>query len=579
MAYPDLYQDEHKLLEAQNIKVKSVSFNAVLTNRRLVLIDSKRQKLPPQEILLATVRSIESGENAIRDPTVTLSIITNIGKTRQMIMTFSKYSGGERKRESDEWVRAIRQHLSPTIEHPPEPASYEAVPPQEPEPVPVPISPPPPRIEIVNAPPQKKRIEISRPIKKIVEAPPAMPAPVETSSLPAGSFCNRCGSRVPPESVFCNRCGTPVTGDSDYEDLLSDPEPETPAVPQVAIPAYESPSAAHTAPAHEQPAPVAAVPYFDTPVSAAEPVAAPAPQVPQVAVPVPPVFGTAADKKERPIEDVIHSIEPLIEDSVPRTVPAPLVPRTVPAPVPEPAPAEPAPAAAPAATVPAEPGGIPWPVITPAAPSAAPGGATAPAPAAVPPVKKGGRKLAVIAVAAVVIIAIIGAIVIMGNPLQVPGGNTPVPTPTPTEVPTTVTTVRTMPPVTTVPATVVPDETQSAPAKLLVPKSGVWVHVDYKNEFSGTVGTPNALRDVTATGEQFYQIPTSTGTVSASITKTTGSGDLLTVEVYKDGKLVTAKSSTAPMGTVEIQVSLKPDATPAPAATTSAVQKNASAGS
>lgn len=575
MAYPDLYQDEQKLLEAQNIKVKSVSFNAVLTSRRLVLIDSKRQKLPPQEILLATVRSVESGENAIRDPTITLSIITNTGKTRQMIMTFSKYSGGERKRESDEWIRALRQHLLPTIEHPvvhAPPPPVEDFLPEEPVPVAPPASSPPPRIEIVNAPPQKKRIEISRPIKKIVEAPPAMPAPVETTSLPVGSFCNRCGSRVPPESVFCNRCGTPVTGDSDYEDLLSDPEPETSPIPQVAIPSFEPEvPAANTVQAYEQPA----VPYFDEPAPAVQPAAAPVPQVPQVAVPVPPVFGTNADKKERPIEDVIHSIEPLIEDSVPRTVPAPLVPRTMPAPVPEPAPAEPAPAAA-------EPS-VQWPVISPGAPAAPAPDAGATAPAAVPPVKKSRKKIVLAAVAAVIILAVLGAVVLMGNPLQAIGGGAT--TPEPTEIPTTVTTPATMPPTTTTPARTVatpePADTTPAPVKMLVPTSGVWVHIKYQNEFSGTVGTPNALRDVSATGEQFYQVPTSTGTVSASITKVDGSGDLLTVEIYKDGKLVTDKSTTAPMGTVEIQVSLKPETTTKPTTvqTTAAVQKNVSAGS
>ncbi|PKG31638.1 hypothetical protein, partial [Methanoregula sp.] len=76
MAYPDLYNNEHIVLEAQTVKVKSVSFTVVLTNRRLILIDSKRKAIPPQEILLATLKNVDLGENAIRDPTITLSIIT-----------------------------------------------------------------------------------------------------------------------------------------------------------------------------------------------------------------------------------------------------------------------------------------------------------------------------------------------------------------------------------------------------------------------------------------------------------------------------------------------------------------------
>ena len=53
MAYPDLYSDESVVLNTQNIKVKSVSFEAVLTTRRLILVDSKKHLIAPQEILYA----------------------------------------------------------------------------------------------------------------------------------------------------------------------------------------------------------------------------------------------------------------------------------------------------------------------------------------------------------------------------------------------------------------------------------------------------------------------------------------------------------------------------------------------
>ncbi len=218
MAYPDLYSDETVVLNAQNIKVKSVSFEVVLTTRRLILVDSKKHLIAPQEILLATLRDIETGENAIRDPTLTLSIITNTGATRQMILTFSKAgSGGERKRECDEWAKILRQHISSAVQHPimPDvrvPPEQYGVPPQ--------AGPAPARMEVSNipvVPAPKKKIEIARPgpIKKIVETVPSMPKPVETSTLPTGSFCNRCGSRVPPDSAFCNKCGTPVVRETD----------------------------------------------------------------------------------------------------------------------------------------------------------------------------------------------------------------------------------------------------------------------------------------------------------------------------------------------------------------------------
>jgi hypothetical protein len=628
MAYPDLYKDELKILETQNIKVKSVSFNAVLTNRRLILIDSKKQMLPPQEILLATLKNVDSGENAIRDPTLTISIITNTGTTRQMILTFSKTSGGERKRECDEWVRALRQQISHTIEHHPILPDLPAPAEEEPVHENIPPAASTPRIEIVNAPPQKKRIEISRPMKKIIESAPAMPKPVETSSLPEGSFCNRCGSRVPAESAFCNRCGTPVVKDSDLEATFRKQYPQSPsaqeapapAVPQVAVPLPPQFGLA----ANKKERPIEQVihsiePLIDSPYAITEPepslakITEPAGQatgsfcnrcgnrlpdgstfcnrcgtpvvvdsnqeppvqqfnqpvptpessvsaVPQVAVPIPPAFGLAADKKERPLEQVIHSIEPLIEGSVPRTEPAPLIPRPASYQPPEPAivPTE----------SPAQTGEVKWPVISPSMDFSV-SASTAPETPPQPSEGSSGRgKKVAIAVLAIVILAVIAGIFIFANPLQMINGNTTIATPAPTIIPvgTPLIEETTLPVETPIPETPPPTpELTLPPATAIasaIPPTGVWVTVSYPNKFTGTIGTPNALRDVSDTGNKFYQVSTSIGTVTASIQKVDGSGDELTVAIYKDGVLVAKKSTTAPKGLIEIQESLKPAPTP-----------------
>jgi hypothetical protein len=538
MAYPDLYNDESVLLNALNVKVKSVTFEAVLTTKRLILVDSKKHLIAPQEILLATLRNVESGENAIRDPTITLSLITNSGATRQMILTFFKASGGDRKRECDEWIRLLKQNISPTFQQ--QVHASRDIPAPATEPVYPPEAPPTPRIEITNAPQPKKKIEIARPIMKIVENPPAMPKPVETTSLPVGSFCNRCGNRVPPESAFCNRCGTPVVRDPDQ------------------IPPMEEPVA-------DAPAPVQASPVSPPP--------APAPQL-HVPIP-PPVFGSAAgERKERPIEQVIHSIEPLIEDSVPRTVPAPLIPKPVPSvPVPPP-PAEPAPVAAPpaeqAAGVPDT--GVQWPVITPsgaASPAPAPEvpevSAPVPPPPPAAPKGSGKKKVIAVALAVIVILAVIGSAILFMNP----GGGlpatvtpttvaTPVPTPTPeiTAAITPVATIATAEPVSTTVAV-----TTTAP-QVIVPSSGVWIRINYPGIYSATFGTPGAESTRTDTGEHVYQVFTSTGIVVASVQKVDASGQEIQVEVYKDGNVVAEKSTSSPKGIVEIQVDLKPTPTP-----------------
>lgn len=517
MTYPELYTDERVILQAQNVKVKSVVFEVVLTTRRLVLIDTKRSSIPPQEINLATLKDVESGENAIRDPTITVSIITISGNTRQMVLTFSKTSGGERKRECDEWVRALKQNITSTVYHPVTQAPPEKE--QEPEPVvQIPISAP-HEIDISGTPPPKKRIEPARPVKKIIEAAPVIPSPIETTSLPTGMFCNRCGSRIPVDSVFCNRCGTPVVQEPDLANLPEGGEGSTAG----------------------QPAPAA--PYVQVPAISAAP-----------------------EKKDRPIEEVIHSIEPLIEDSVPRTAPAPLVPPKqayYASPIEggaEPGgqlPEEPAPAAPDASAL---PGGVQWPVLSQtgasdtAAPPAVP--AAPPVSAPLPPLPQKKSPLIYIVAGALVLLAVIaGAYVFMQGHAETPGATTPTP-----EV--------TVPPTTLPKTTVATPRPTTAPLQVttpsyVIPAGGVWVKVSYPNKFSGSVGTLEWAKQVEDTGDKFYQVSTSSGTVAVSLQKTDGTSAKLAVDVYKDGTLIHHAETSTPLGIVEFHVPLAAENTTA----------------
>ena len=91
---PELHGDEQILMRTQGVHVKSISFEAILTNKRIILVDRLKGILPPKEIPLATIQSVESGENAIRDLVITLGVITKTGGTRQMVLTFSREGGG-----------------------------------------------------------------------------------------------------------------------------------------------------------------------------------------------------------------------------------------------------------------------------------------------------------------------------------------------------------------------------------------------------------------------------------------------------------------------------------------------------
>ncbi len=500
MGYPDLKSDESIVLTAQHVKVKSVPFELVLTNRRLIIIDSEKNVVPTQQIPLITIRNVIIGENAIRDPVITLTILTDTADTRELALTFAMQTGGERRREAGEWVKALKKYIAEASSYPVDmmPASQPAV--------------QPPRQDYAGSSGIKKKIEVSRPIKKIVvDTDHLPPKPVETSTLPEGTFCSRCGNRIPPGSTFCNRCGTMVV----------------------------------TAEAAEAPAPAAAAPEQITTVPVAAPV--------------------SGDRKSRPIEQIIHSIEPLIEDSVPRAGPMDAVPEPEGALAPQipHAATETTPAEQPA--VPATPAASETPATESAASAAAPApsGETA-APAAtgepapsippvvpLPPIPEAPKKkrfgILPIAIIVIVIIAVaIGGFMVLknGQSPSTPAVTTTVPTTMITTIHTTVpTTVATTAVTTTVPTT----------AALLVPQNGIWAEVIYDKTYTGQVGTPGSKVTVTDTGDHFYIIPTKDGVVDITLTKTDGTGDELKVIVYSAGEVVKTASTTTPKGTIDLQ--------------------------
>jgi hypothetical protein len=160
-----------------------------------------------------------------------------------------------------------------------------------------------------------------------------------------------------------------------------------------------------------------------------------------------------------------------------------------------------------------------------------------------------------IALVGVAIIAIIIAIVLLPGLTSSPAGGTgsnlttpaitTLVTPTPTTMPRT--------PVTPLITTRV----TPAQVTVLIPQNGVWVRVTYPGMYTGSIGMPNDLHVSTDSGDHFYQISTTNGTVAVALQKTDGSSDKLNVEIYKNGVLVKQDSTIAPKGILEFQFDLK----------------------
>ncbi|MGD1004306.1 MAG: zinc ribbon domain-containing protein [Methanoregulaceae archaeon] len=501
---PELRSNESVILKTQNVFVKSLPFEAILTNKRIILVDRNNNLIPPKDVLLATIRDFESGENAIRDPIITLSIITNTGDTRQMVLTFSRQAGGNRKRDRDEWLKLLRGNTSSSLVK----AIRKVVPSLDFEPKKKLTSPPPSQIDLKSKPVPKKEIEGAQPIKKIVDTSSVQPNSMETTSLLHGSFCSRCGNHIAPESLFCNKCGTKIMIPGQNVNRDSTSQPTGQSIQRITVPQS----------VHEK----------------------------------------------RSLNEEIRSIEPLIEGSVPRSQPAPVIKsQTIPTPSTTPPDSidqeliskstkkkQP-----PHKTRSIFPQIFPRKKIQKKAPSETP---LSPAPKKTTPFSSRRKKYIAVAVIAIVIIAIIFGVFLYGKfPKGTFGnlssfGNAQPETTTPHQI--------------AGPLVIVPQSTTIIPP----PPTGVWVRVDYIGSWKGSYGKVGALQSVVDSGLRQYQIESPNGTIKASIQKQDGSNHELVVEIYKNGVVVKQGTTSAPQGSVDISIDLT---NAIPSITTTIVQK------
>jgi len=98
---------------------------------------------------------------------------------------------------------------------------------------------------------------------------------------------------------------------------------------------------------------------------------------------------------------------------------------------------------------------------------------------------------------------------------------------------------------------ITPIPTESLP-QIIIPPTGVWVRVQYPGNFSGNIGALGRNIDVKGSGIQWYQLPVVDTTLDGTISKLDGSSDKMLVETYKDGTLISRKSTKSPYGSIEL---------------------------
>jgi hypothetical protein len=566
MSTPYLNRGESIVMTTHRVSVGTILFDAMLTNERLILMDSRYTRFEPRMIHFPAIISVKGGKVPTGEPAIILTLDepSDLSGSEKVDLIFSQLPGEQRMHERELWVKKIielvviarekaaqkkivptrkKSGMQPSVRHwvAPEPLRPHSS-------VIKPDSLPPPVVVVSEGP---DSLEFFLEVE-----PPEEPEPPEEESTGVPT-----AQEILPAAIE-----TVVAGESDTKlpDLVTIVE----AQQEGPKPAYEKPAEGDQTARDEIPG---AVPFISTENTPVESPPATGPGVPAEDMEPSVSFASTVLAAVQSMKSHMDSQYPDAERSaLPDTIePAQIAVvempvhdassteypevaedqdrRTAKNPTPDPG-------------LQKEPGAIPTPAVrkpvrelpgtyTPDIPETgiATGVQEIMPQARSPDSKKsiqvsyGGRPI-IIAGALIfgaLLLLLAGGIIFLSYSPFHTGDNQ---------------IVITTPAITVTPA--------PSPIPLTVPQTGVRVNVIYPGTFAGTVGNPGFLHEVTGTGNRTFPVLMITSIIQATIQKQDNYGDPLTVEIYNNSTLLSRQTVTAPMGGINLLIDTKTASAP-----------------
>lgn len=571
MSGPYLESGESIVLTTDRVSLDQAVYTAMLTNRQLILLDGEHGLHEPWTIALATVISVRSGNAATGEPVISITCEQPDGKeTTTYILHFLQAPLENRKHDRDLWVKKIIEHslsgravevedeplhparvdrpvlrrkdgpeiIRPKIENfpRPEPSPDAAVTLDEAEHLvqpEVPSSTPEP-VETAEAPGpvwpvlaiQKTDEEetgqpddgATEPHEPAGDTLPCSPAPQTGDGAGGGGSLTAAILRAVQSLTVRSppRTGETGIGTPDKEgDALEHMVRRTSSLPEHLAESRQTRIAAETSPTPSDATPRETTPERSTACEEVSDVS-----IPAISAQVPGTEGSGAVEESAPMP------EPVQEPDTPAT--------------------------------PADHTKESSPPISPVTNKTPVPGGEQPGSQSIGATRGRWDPVLTVAIMVLLLLGIAAILVLPGLQQQELSARTmvtptppvtitltPVQTETSTPRPTTTETPTPAPEVTPVPPT---------PARSGVPQTGVWVRVASPAAYSGQAGNPGYLRQFTGPGEKFVSTYRPEGLVQVSVQKHDYSDAELLVEIFRDGTLVISRSTTAPMGSVDLLI-------------------------
>lgn len=109
MGSPYLKSNEAILLSTNNVTVDIVQAEMILTNERLMLIDTGSTELQPQDIPFGAIETVIIDESPASDPVLSLSLSTGPGISQTLSIVFPQLPKMHRVAERDEWAARLKE--------------------------------------------------------------------------------------------------------------------------------------------------------------------------------------------------------------------------------------------------------------------------------------------------------------------------------------------------------------------------------------------------------------------------------------------------------------------------------------
>lgn len=573
MGSPYLKSGETIVLTTNRVSADTVLYDVMLTTERVFLIDNRNERFEPRILPLSTILSVKGGKTPAHDPVIVLQFRTAEGGVAQepLNLVFAQNPNENRKPERDEWVKTLIrlsiawQERTTIHETPAAPAAKK---------------------KDGLHPTTRHGIapEKVRPLSDVVERrifpPPVavIPDPVAGS----GEIPVQEAAVTPVRAVIPTPEQVPAEPASeimpDRGTAISEPAPTTRVIIPQIIEELLPVKASANHPVEQERAVLAEQDHepwsqsFRTSARSLTVTEEPSDQASQIPDPITaetaPIMDTVPDAASAvPLPGAIESqgITDII--TVPDTgagEPVTMEPAPANGPVPEPS-SEREDAGKPEITEPQITGTVPESnaedsVDLPSFKERDRNEKPAPAQSRrirhpLPPARE-IRPLGTTLAYAVILLLVVAMAAAASLFLFPTGPEIPVRTtaPIPQAMPVT-----TAPPETVLPATVLPATTrvaQSIPsfAASPVPQTDVWVRVNSTAYYFGSAGNPEQMQPVSGTGDNFYKVLRSDRPVQVSVQKQDNSGAVLAVGIYRNGTLISTRSVTSPMGTVDLLI-------------------------